>query len=196
MRTAVTLLLALSWAACVHGADFQGIPGCEKPSTRVVDKTTCHLYEKYAVLTQSARDNAGSDIIVNRNQQDSKACAWDEKAALLLLKNTDADYFFGLLGKLIFVDSGTGPSPRTLKIYDIEKSTAVYNGLYNESITIKNGKLSYWAATAKQATKENCPQLAQWSSQGLGAALEEKIFVELSSLKSGKTGKSRCSARQ
>lgn len=186
------LLLAASFLAPCAGAQQSGLKGGEKSKTSVDKNISCHSYKNYSVLVRTQGDSAGSDILVNK----AGNCSWDEKEAKFFLKNSGADYFFGLYGKFLFTDSGTGPAPRLITVYDLQKSTTVYSARYSEPIALKKGILRYWSPSGTKADGKNCPDLKIWAKDGLGAAIEEERTVELATLKQSKTVRTRCSARQ
>ena len=187
------LLAALFLTPRAEGKAQQlGLKGAEKPKTSTAETIPCYSYKNYSILARSSGDSVGSDILVNK----AGNCRWDEQTALLFLKNSGADYFFGLHGKFLFVDSGTGPSPRLITVYNLQKSTAVYSARYSEPIALKKGILRHWSPTSTKADEKNCPALKIWAKDGLGAAIEEERTVELATLKQSKTVRTRCSARQ
>ena len=187
------LLAALFLTPCAKAeAQQPGLKGAEKPTTSTAETIPCYSYKNYSILARSKGDRVGSDILVNK----AGNCRWNEKTAMLFLKNSGADYFFGLYGKFLFVDSGTGPAPRLITVYDLQKSTSVYSAQYSEPIALKKGILRHWSPTSTKADEKNCPALKVWAKDGLGAAIEEERTVELATLTQSKTARTRCSACQ
>ena len=53
------------------------------------------------------------------------ACEYVAKPDDLEIRNEWAEYFLGLQGDLLILDSGTGPDPRGLIIWDLKKQKKV-----------------------------------------------------------------------
>ncbi len=110
------------------------------------------------------------------------------------IKNEWAEYFAGLNGDLLILDSTTGPGPSGLTIWDLKKRKKVYEGSWSDPEESKNDSLVYWTETG-EATDNNCPELEKWKSDGLEAAIETKVILNLSNFKISKTRETRCSPR-
>jgi len=176
-------------AETVH---FSVIPGTDPIfSFTGVDDYQCFRYARYMVAT----GRMGYDIYVkNIEGKDSYVpCKQVIKAYDFVLKN---ESFWGIRDKLLFVDSGTGPDPRILLIYDLEKKERVFKGDYSSPITLKeDGGLYFWQAS-DVATKDNCPRYDELREGGLGAAIETKVVLDLENFIIRKTTETRCAPRQ
>lgn len=94
------------------------------------------------------------------------------------------------------LDSGTGPDHRGLIIWDLGKKKKVYTGTWkDEEVNTKPSYMEFWLETGR-ATDENCPEAKKWRAQGLGAAIETWVRVDLSDFTITKSSKTRCSSRQ
>lgn len=176
-------------AETVH---FSVIPGTDPVfSFTEVDDYKCFRYARYMVAT----GRMGYDIYVkNIERKDSYVpCKQVIKDYDFVLKN---EFFWGIWDKLLFIDSGTGPDPRILLIYDLEKKERVFTGDYSSPIILKDdGKLYFWQGS-DVATKDNCPDYEEWERGGLGAAIETRVFLDLERFVIRKTTETRCAPRQ
>lgn len=174
------------------------ITGSEKVKAYDMDGYILFESNTHWVLTKELEDEVGSDIFVKKRTANDKTPAVDNllKNNSFSHRNVIAEYFFGIYHGLLFLDSGTGPEPRGLMIYDIEKKKKVYEGGYSSPISIdSNGKLIFWVEKG-EATAKNCPQIESWKKEGLDAAIEGKIILDLRTFKTETTPGSRCSPRQ
>jgi hypothetical protein len=93
---------------------------------------------------------------------------------------------------LLILDSTTGPGLSGLIIWDLKKRKKECEGSWSDPIFLDDSIL-YWLETEK-ATHDNCPELAEWESHGLGAAIETRVLLNLSNFSISKT--KECGAAQ
>lgn len=159
-------------------------------------ETECHDSERHFVITRG-RANVGEDILVKpKAPGQTIRCHYVVAQGDVEFTGENPTYFLGIEGDFLVLDEGTAPPPRGLKIYDLVGKEFVYADTYNRPLEITGGSIVYWQALPTPANASNCPEYAQYTSQGLGAGLEREVVFAFSTLKASTTGKERCSARQ
>lgn len=174
-------------------SEIVGIPGTKRALKYRCDDVTCYEYPQYSVII-----GANGDMLVKFKQGDEEMppCEYVVNKGDYEVKNEWAEFFFGISGNLMFVDSGTGPDLRDVMIYDLTQRTKVYETSYSEPIVLtENDTLSFWLET-EEASKENCPEYEKFTSMGLGAAIETKAVLDLNNFILTKSQETRCVARQ
>lgn len=157
--------------------------------------TECHETADYLVAATPAED-VGTDFLVRYKASGAAAGACDDVPAPgdLQIRNQDAEYLLALQGDLLILDSGTGPDPRGLIIWNLRQRQQVYSGSYSEA-TVGQGYMEFWQDSGI-ATAANCPQLKEWQDNGLGAAIETWVRLDFADLSLHPGTQTRCSARQ
>ena len=161
------------------------------------NKVRCYQSTHYLVVAKDLEQKGGTDFLI-KYEPDAKAklpCSYIVADNDFEIKNEWAEYFAGLTGDSLILDSTTGPGPSGLTIWDLRKRKKVYEGLWAGPTQIKDDSIIYWKET-EEATGDNCPELHQWKSHGLGAAIETKVILDLSDFRISKTKERRCSPRQ
>lgn len=161
------------------------------------NKLKCYQSTKYLVVAKDLEQKGGTDFLVKykSNANEKLPCSYVFVDYDFEIKNEWAEYFAGLTGDSLILDSTTGPGPSGLTIWDLKKRKKVYEGLWAGPTKIKDDSIIYWKET-EEATKDNCPEGHQWQSHGLGAAIETKVILNLSDFTISKTKERRCSPRQ
>jgi hypothetical protein len=127
------------------------------------DGLVCANTKKYLVVAIERKRGVGSDFLVKRlkNGQIVPKCKkYGQSWADFVIVNQNAEYFFGLKGKWLLLDSGTSPQ-RALVLWDLEDSKKVFGSRYASStstpvsLTIKN--LTFWQPMRDKATRALCP---------------------------------------
>jgi len=163
------------------------------------EKATCHESSRYMIV-EGDTGGVGTNFLIKYKRQKGEppVCKYVVKPGDFEIPNEEAEYFFGLQGKLLILDSGTGPEHRGLIIWDLSKKKKIYTGTYageEEEAKIKPGYMEFWLETGR-ATDENCPKAKEWWANGLGAAIETWVRLDLSDFTVTKSSKTRCVSRQ
>jgi len=161
-------------------------------------KTSCHQTEKYLiVLKNHLAPSLGQDFLIKRNANDgnTKKCEYKINPGDFEIKNEWDEYFLDLKGDLLILDSGGGPYPRGLIIWDLQKQKKVYETSHGGLIKINMKEIVFWRPTGK-STLEKCPKMKQWESDGLDAEIESKVILSLKNLDLKTTNEQRCESRQ
>jgi hypothetical protein len=159
-------------------------------------KTACHDGGRYRVVAK-ATESVGTDFLIKYTPRGRSipACRYAVRAGDFEIRNERAEYFLGLQGALLILDSGTAPEPRGLIVWDLEKRQKVFTGTYSPPYSIDAAGMRFWAQSS-EATDANCPQAAGWRANGLGAALETETTLNFADLSLTPSENTRCSARQ
>ncbi len=160
-------------------------------------KTACHDGGRYRVVAK-ATESVGTDLLIKytaRGRSIPPACRYVVSAGDFEIRNERAEYFLGLRGALLILDSGTAPEPRGLIVWDLEKRQKVFTGTYSPPYSIDAAGMRFWAQSG-EATDTTCPQAAGWRANGLGAALETETTLNFADLSLTPSVNTRCSARQ
>ena len=179
---------------------FHLFPGTEQVYVfSEFDRHKCFTYNKYIIVTKYLEGSVGSDIFVkqfewNKGHYDCPKVInqYDFK-----IENEWAEYFKGIYRHYLFIDSGTGPDGRHLIIYDLNAKKKVFKSEYSDPTFInEQGILSFWTTSKILANEENCEKYKEYTSGGLGVAIDKKMLLNLNNLKLSETSETRCSARQ
>ena len=162
-----------------------------------VNSVCCYESPKYFVVAKDRKEKGGTDFLVKyKSTADEKFfCTYLLENGDFEIRNEWAEYFAGLTGNFLVLDSTTGPGPSGLIIWDLKKQQKVYEGSWSSPMEIKDDSIVYWAETGK-ATDDNCPERTRWASHGLGPAIETKVILRLSDFSVSRTQETRCSPRQ
>ena len=76
----------------------------------------CYRHARHIVVARRVME-VGSDLFIRPAR--SGRCDADSLSGDIVLRNHDAEYFLGLRGDLLFIDSGTGPDFRGLIVVDL-----------------------------------------------------------------------------
>ncbi len=160
-------------------------------------QTTCHENEDYFVIGKM-RAEGGTDFLIKNKTQSTQPfeCIYSVGEGDFEISDERPMYYLALEGKFLVIDSGTAPYPRGLMVYDLARRTTVYTDGYSAPIDIGRSTIEYWETSSEIPTQKNCPELKEWESGGLGAAIESRVRVDLATLSKRELGENRCAARQ
>ncbi len=160
------------------------------------EKTVCHESPAYLVVEGPTGEVGTNFLIKYKSKADSKIkCEYSVQDGDFEIKNEWAEYFLALQNNLLILDSGTGPDPRGLIIWNLNDHKKVYSGTYSEPYEIKPGYLEFWTETEK-ATEANCPEKKEWEAGGLGAGIDTRVTLNLADFSITRSSQTRCSSRQ
>jgi hypothetical protein len=167
---------------------------------KLKDNVVCYSYRKYAVIV-SPTDEVGEDIkVIAKLGASDESFLTDLKKAPIHFKVPEGDnFFYGIFDDLMFIDSGTGPDPRGLDVFDMSQKKNVFSGSYSQPIALdKDRRLIYYEEVDEKKLKKkpDCPEAEEWKQNNLGVAYEEKVSLDLKTFKIARSGQLRCAARQ
>ena len=172
--------------------------------TQTYGKTECHENDTYFVIEGNrAGADVGTDHLVKykvtKNQQFE--CTYTVGEGDFEIKNGSAEYFLALENDFLILDSGTGPSPRGLIVYDLTKRSKVFSDMYvrvdsTNPVSVHDNEIEYWAKTSEEVTADNCPELAMHEKDGLGSVIASHTRLNLLGMTKEELGERRCVAVQ
>jgi len=203
--TYLPLVLVIYFITCpiyVIAAEKGQVKGDSSSEQKVITITgpnqlTCYESAKYLVVAKEIQEGLGTDFLIKYKSKpgDKLSCNYVSGSDSFEIKNDWAEYFAGLKKDLLIFDSTTGPGPSGLTIWDLRKRKIVFKGSWYDPEESNDDTLVYWLETG-EATDNNCPQLKEWKLQGLEAAIETKVTLNLSNFEISRTRQTRCSSRQ
>lgn len=156
----------------------------------------CHETSKYFVIE---RPSGGTDFLIKyKPTADATfACKYQVEPGDLEIKNQWAEYFLGLSGDLLILDSGTGNHGRRLILWNLAKRKKVLNAPYEDPIEIKSTSMTYWLETGK-ANARNCPKYVNPEDEemSIGAVIETKVTMLLADFNIARSSQTRCAYRE
>ncbi len=153
---------------------------------------SCYMSTRYTVFQLSLHNSVGSDLFVRVAPQDSQlACRPDSMPGDIVLRNRFADYFGGLKGDLLFINSTTGPGD-ALSIYDLRERRFVFElrdyaiESWPDTMTVR-----LWRETnlVGREVAGICPDTMQ-------GGIDSLWELDLRTFTLAAVGKSRCAFRQ
>lgn len=198
----LSLLLSVSLTAQAQESD-SFISGASPLSTRKLSATqSCHVYAGYVVRVTADTSMAGSHLSVFSfapGADVAKTCGLQASQAAFNLRNDNANWLFGLSGKYLFVDSGTGTGTRGLRVFDIKQGKAVYSTDYYDStpVVLEQGRylsldkyLQIQEGPMSAVEKELCPESVKENTTIFGWVKGARL--DLSTLKETPIGNLKC----
>lgn len=159
------------------------------------EKAVCHESPRYLIVEGSAGRMGTSFLVKYKATEDTRlACEYVVKPGDFEIADDWPEFFLELQNDLLILDSGTGPDPRGLVIWDLKKQQQVYSGSYSDA-KIGPGHMEFWTETGK-GTDANCPEEKEWRALGLETAIETWVRLSFSDFKLTKSSQTRCSPRQ
>lgn len=190
------------FTGCINNGGKNITPDFNAPKKCTLDNTIyesdCVSNDKYFVVENDLVDNVGSNILVKyKSTKDQKySCEYLPGDSDFQIKNEFAEYVLALENNFLILDSGTGPPPRGLIIYDLINRKKVFTDSYSNPIAVNNGTVTYWRPVNTKPDEINCPDLTEYTSRGLRAVIEAHVVLTLSTLNKTELGEYRCSATQ
>ncbi len=187
------------WCSCPQHTQFSTTTDTCVPVAAAV-QYPCMASSEYVVFVRSRGDTVGSDFIVRALNgapaPSGPVCTYVPASGDTTLTQFTAAYEKLVSGRLLVLDVGTAPYPRTLEIYDLAAERTVYTDKYSGPATFATTSVEYWQPIDTTPTPTNCPELATYKAEGFGAGIEERVTLELSTLTVTRSGSLRCAARQ
>ncbi len=168
------------------------------PQSEALSDKNCHDFPQYFVVEGEIPDSVGINLLIKykTSPEQKFPCTYSKDTNDFEIKNQFAEYYWGITDHFLILDSGTGPDPRGLIVYDLSTRKQVFEDQYSHPATIGNGTVDYWTPTKTKATKSNCSESTEYNSAGLGAIIESHVSLELTTLTKKDLGQTRCSPTQ
>ncbi len=190
-----TILIHIVLLLLLVEMDAFAIVGIDKPIKG--SSSGCFIFNQYTISVQ--RSGQAGDIITvrKRSKGNEVNCDAKSKELIMTIDGTDStETFAGVYNHLIFTDSGTGPDGRGVAIYDLRKRKRVYSATYaTDELRIENNALIFYKELDLK-NKRQCPDADKLKSEGWDYGFEQKIRIDLKSLREETIGEITCSPRQ
>lgn len=161
------------------------------------EQTVCHEGPVHLIV-EGQTGEVGTHFLVKYKSKNPTAsprlCDYVIEPGDFEIHNEDAEYFLALRGDLLILDSGTGPEPRGLIIWNLKQRAKVYSGIYADA-TLNDEYIEFWLPSAEASVKD-CPEASEWLAGGLSATIETRVRLEFSDLEVQTSTQTRCMARQ
>ena len=179
------------------------LPGTDKPAATNCPDGAAYVYKEYTIYVVQNADFPGQDIHIYKPPSppgDPCGTGKGEKYFSIPAGESGGENFFaGISGNYLFIDQGTGPSYRTLTVFDMMEKKFPLLALRYSGARIEHGALTYYE-TRDEVTgaleKIPCPAASEWKKQGLDVIYEEKMSFDLKSGKESSLRQFRCSPAQ
>ncbi len=187
---------------CMANGGDNRTPNYNAPKICVLDnrvyEESCVGNDKYFVIESGLKESVGANHLVKfkTHANQNFICEYKFEKGDFEIKNYRTEYTLALEDNFLILDSGTGPDPRGLIIYDLNLRKKVFEDSYSQPINIQNHTVDYWIGTTKPATEQNCPEFKKWEEGGLVSAIDTHVSLNLSTLVKKELGEYRCSPRQ
>lgn len=201
MRNKTIVIVVAAVAVIIFSGVYFFTRGAGVPVTEVpisTDGSECHDSPKYFAIQKSLTDSVGSNILIKYKTSSSQSipCVYTVASGDFELQNVLAEYFLAFTDNFLLLDSGTAPPPRGLIVYDLRTRTKIFTDSYTKPVAVVGDVITYSAKTSIKPTLQNCPQLHDYTQNGLGAVIMSKVAVDLSTLTKEDIGVIECIATQ
>lgn len=159
---------------------------------------TCHETQSYYGIEKHLGDSVTTKILVKYKASPDQhfKCIYSVAKGDFEITNGEADHLLTFTNNFLVLDRGTAPEPRGLMVYDLHTRKQVYTDRYATPWGGSGDTITYWSPVATKPTANTCPKLGEYTKQGLGAVIEDKVTLDLSTLTKKDSGESRCMATQ
>lgn len=178
-------------------------PGTETPLEKKCPEGAAYVYKEYTFYVTAAPGSPGQDIHIYKSPSPPEdPCGPGEGSGYFTISAADtggAGYFSGVSGGYLFIDQGTGPSYRTLSIFDLREKTYPLRSVPYADARIENGLFTYYETMDEvegALAKIPCPKASEWKKQGLNVVYEEKMSFDLATGRQSSLRSFRCSPAQ
>lgn len=155
----------------------------------------CVQNETALVIAQEHIEDVGMNILARAPAKGKIKCEYEEREGDWIIGQVDDPLWYeGLLGKYLVLTRSTGPDGN-LVIYDLETQSLMLDEWVDDDFVLTETEVTFWQRF-EDGTAENCPELEEYTANGLGAVIaKEQVFDIATGTQTG-TGEERCSATQ
>jgi hypothetical protein len=188
-RAITALVAACVFASASPASAQQAI--FDSAQVERVNGSECHQYARYTVVARERNEEVGSDVFVRSSPHAS--CAADSLPGDYVFRNEWAEYFAGLRGDYLILDSGTGPDLRGLIVIDLASRRRVFEGGYVDLAPAPTpDALGVWQGYELAQPARGCTP----PTGGLLPGVDSLVWLNLRTGKTRFAGQVRCAQRQ
>ena len=159
----------------------------ENPKTHlIIGGEACKLYGginsklfcflNYNVISSNIEGTAGEKVEVYRNSSATMSDSISVSLAdsVLFSREGMGIWFYGVKGKYIFFDNGTGPD-RSMEIDNIETKDKILQTGYSDPVSVDTCLSVTYFTYGGKATELNCSEYKRYISEGLDPYIAKKV---------------------
>lgn len=199
LTSLIVLLTASLFASDAKGQQKTvGAAGTEIPLYRQTNKTngnSCYVYKKYVVMSVVSAEDIGEDVVIfqrNAAADYKKNCAQNRRQAYMFQPSSDNSAFYGLIGDIFLVDSGTSAGERGLDIVSLSSKKVIYSTSYYDEPKIVGNALIYDKHSDKQGSLKTCPNALKWRKESGGEGWVRPTRLDLTTFRETPAGNLKC----
>jgi hypothetical protein len=153
-------------------------------------RTKCVEGDSFSITTLDREGSVGQDIVV-KEKGTNATCKYDSVGAVFEIKNTDPEYYKYQAANALVTDLGTGPSGRSIRLYDLTEKKLITEKKYFDELSLASTTLTYFGEAKQKADAKNCKDFKTLTKDGMTAVLTVEKMVDLKTflVKEGKTTK-------
>lgn len=197
MRTILLPVFLMVLACTVVGpvfaqdGDYSGMKGTETPAFKdYADTETCFVFSKYVVKMLPGEKIA---VYIRRATTAVKGACQTSDSPYLDVNVSDTDYFFGILGSLMFIDRSRSVESRGLEIYNLASRKSIFNESYAGNAKLVGGKFVFFDSPSdRKGPVKTCREAAKWKREGVGVGWIQVRKLDIQTLNLINVGTLRC----
>jgi hypothetical protein len=161
----------------------------------VAEDALCFQNDVALVIAQERTEDAGMNLLLRAPAKGKIKCEYVEREGDWIIGEPgDPLWYEGLAGNYLVLTRSTGPDGNIV-IYDIASRSILVDEPADNEIALADETVTYWQRTSP-GTAENCPEIGEYTANGLGAIMAEERLLDIASGEITPTGQSRCTATQ
>ncbi len=165
---------------------------------------SCYIYGNYVFITVPTEYNGFHINVYKRTGNNSSGtvsprnvCQNSRRNPYMVLKDSDDQFFSGLLGDKLFIDGGTGPDSRDLKIIDLKSKKTIYSVEAHEVGKVTGKRfLTYFEFSNNKRPLKECLKAREWRKSGFSIGWIQQVRLDVQTMKKTSIGKVSCTALQ
>ena len=189
----VTFVIAASGGEPAAHPSVSLLSGSDTPRTTQCPDGAAYVYKGYTIYVTQSAESPGQGISVYEPPSPPSDPCGEGKGGRYFSIPADES------GDYLFIDQGTGPSFRTISIFDMKEKTFPLLEIRYSDAKIEDGALTYYESRDEVSgvlAKIPCPQASEWKKQGLDVVYEEKMSFDLKTGRESSLRQFRCSPAQ
>lgn len=127
----------------------------------------------------------------------AQSCEVGDVEPYLPIRDSDSQFFSGLVGDKLVIDDGTASDSRQLRIIDLRTKRSVYTATVRELGEVTGKRFLKFSELSKiKGDLRNCRQAANWRKSGFAIGWIRPVTFDLQMMKKTSAGKVSCIALQ
>jgi hypothetical protein len=157
----------------------------------VAPRVQCYTHARHIIVERQFEGSLGSDLFAR--SRETGLCDADSLSGDLVVRNQWAEYFSGVRGDVLVIDSGTGPDLREVIMIDLRTRRRLLQRSYlHLAPSTDSLRIGLWAGYYLDETAPDCPPPVG----GLLPGVDSLFTVNLRTGDVRFAGRTRCAVRQ